>query len=214
MKIKNKELDHIKTIVFDYGNVLLDIDISLSVEAFERLDTVKFNTNDIHPNNVGVFLDMEIGKASINDLIESVKSRCNNPLYITDKQIIDAWNAMLLPYDYRRFKMLEELRKRYKIILLSNTNKAHHDYFEAKFNAENPFRQPFRSFFDHVFYSDELGVRKPGREIYQEVERLAALDASTTLFIDDNAPNLIEPRAIGWETYHLVKPETVLDLFE
>lgn len=214
MKLKNNELANIKTIVFDYGNVLLDIDISRFIEALEKLDIETFDPQDIHPNNVGVFLDMEVGRASIKDLITRIKSRCKNPDNITDTQITDAWNALLLPYDYRRFELLEELSENYRIVLLSNTNKAHHDYFEAKFDAENPFHRPFRSFFDHIFYSDELGLRKPGREIYAKVESLSALDPAKTLFIDDNASNLIEPRAIGWHTYHLIKPETVLDLFE
>lgn len=214
MKLKDQNFKEVKTIIFDFGNVLLNIDLSLTIEAFQKLGIDKLNAEDIHPNNVGVFHAMEVGHASEQDFIDEMKRLCSKPEKISDQQILEAWNALLLPLDKRVYDLLDALRKNYKVILLSNTNKPHHDFFEAKLNRENPTGRTFKSYFDHVFYSDELQLRKPEPEIYQAVQRITGLEASTTLFIDDNAPNLVEPHAMGWQVYNLVKPEVVFDLFE
>lgn len=214
VKLKNPKYNNIETVVFDFGNVLIDIDTNLTIEAFNKLKVENLNPLDIHPNNRGIFLKTELGEASTADFVTEIRQKCVEPDKISDRQILDAWNALLLPFDYSRFELVNRLKQTYNVILLSNTNEAHHIYFEAKFNAENPWRMDFKSLFDHVFYSDELGLRKPEVEIYQKVMQVANLVPEKTLFIDDNAPNLVAPQALGWHTYHLVKPETVLDLFQ
>ncbi|MEG1371904.1 MAG: HAD family phosphatase [Mucinivorans sp.] len=213
MRLKNTAYNKIETIIFDFGNVLLDIDISLTVDAFRKMGIDKFDERDIHPNNIGIFHDMEIGKASKDDFLAQMRSMSSRSEEIADQQIIDVWNRLILPFDYTKFELLDKLAKKYNVILLSNTNKLHHDFFEHKFDCENPFGRPFKSFFDYVFYSDEMKLRKPEREIYEVVQDTAKFDPQRTLFIDDNAPNLVEPAKMGWMVHNLVRPETVFDLF-
>ncbi|MEF9950692.1 MAG: HAD-IA family hydrolase, partial [Mucinivorans sp.] len=165
------------------------------------------------PNNIGIFHAMEVGQASQQNFVDAIRKLASKPQNITDQQIIDAWNLLLLPFDYTRFELLDRLRENYKIILLSNTNKVHHDYWVPKFDRENPFARSFNSYFDHIFYSDELQLRKPEREIYETVQQIAQISPLTTLFIDDTAPNLVEPQKMGWNVHHLLKPQTVFDLF-
>lgn len=216
MKLKNKAYKDIDTIIFDYGNVLIDIDISLTINAFKQLGLDKFDPAQIHPNNAGVFLELEMGKISTEKFVETIKliASEDNRHQISSQMVLDAWNELLLPFDFKRFEMLEKLRPNYRIMLLSNTNKPHHDFLEVKFAKENPARKPFGHYFDHIFYSDELQLRKPEAKIYSKVAKIAQLTPETTLFIDDNAPNLDEPRKMGWQTHHLKAPQTVLDLFE
>ncbi len=195
-KLKNNNFSSINTIIFDFGNVLLDIDINLTVQEFIKLGIANFKVEDIHPNNSGAFLDAEIGAISPTQFINILKGNSN----VNENSIIDAWNKLLLPYDYSRFELLLNLRKSYKICLLSNTNKLHHDYFEQIFNLNNPFKLKFDDFFDFKFYSDELLCRKPDKIIYQKVENITGIEPQKTLFIDDNQPNLIEPHRMGWNT--------------
>lgn len=204
-------MNTIKHIIFDFGNVLLDIDISLTVEALKKLNLKEFDPKDIHPNNCGVFLEMEVGKATQDDLFAYFRSlTTQNP---TDAELLDAWCKLLLDYDYRRFEMVTTLRKAgYHCHILSNTNKPHHDYFEELFNKENPFNKDLKHLFDKVFYSDEMGLRKPDRAIYETVQQqLGDPDPSTILFIDDNLPNLSEPKNLGWNTIHLTSQMNLED---
>ncbi len=204
-----------QNIIFDLGGVLLDIDISLSIKAFEKLG-IQAKQEDIHPNNTGVFITLEKGEISDDEfaktLIESVKG-ANRP---TKEQVFDAWNELLLPYKWERFEMLDTLREKgHKVFLLSNTNHPHHVFFEDRFDREHPQGRTFRSFFDGVFYSDEMKMRKPEKEIYQKVQQIIGSPSpQEILFIDDNAPNLEAPSHLGWQT-HLHNPKSsIIDFFK
>lgn len=214
MKLKNPELKNIHTIIFDFGNVLLDIDLNLTMNALHELGIIDINPQNIHPQNSGIFLQSEVGAISTDTFLETLRQQSTLTPKPSKEQVLAAWNALLLPYDYKRFEMVEELRKNYTVILLSNTNKPHHDFFEQRFADDNHFAgKTFRECFDTVYYSDEIRLRKPDVAIYRTIQNLKNLNPGRTLFIDDTAENLIEPRKLGWSTYHLQKPETVLDLF-
>lgn len=199
-----------KHIIFDFGNVLLDIDINKTVEAFKNLGITKLNPLHIHPQNTGIFLAFETGDIEPQDFFTKINEMAEKPL--TEEQITVAWNELLLPYDFKRFEMVTELRKSgYKCHLLSNTNIVHHISFEKIFDETNPWNKTFKEMFDSVYYSDQMQLRKPNREIYQQVQNDLACEGADILFIDDNAPNLVEPQALGWQTYHLTKPETIIE---
>lgn len=208
-KLLNPKYQNIETIIFDFGNVLLDINIELTTSKFRELGLLSFAPKDIHPNNKGVFIDIEIGAITPDQFYDNLRAGTT----VETSEIAAAWNALLLPYDYRRFEMVLELRKTYKVCLLSNTNKAHHDYFENVFNEENTLGITFKELFDFTLYSDELKCRKPDAEIYEKAAQIAQINPHTTLFIDDNEPNLWEPQKMGWKTHLLKKDETILDLF-
>lgn len=213
MKLKNTLCNKIENIIFDFGNVLLDIDINLSVRAFEHLGLTDMNHQDIHPHNAGIFLDLELGNITNQEFIEKLKGYATG-IKPSDIELYYAWNMLLLPYDFKRFELLNELKKNYNIYLLSNTNLPHREYFIQKFNAENPENRNFESYFKQCFYSDAMHLRKPDPEIYIETLKQAGIKADTTLFIDDNEHNLVGARKVGLSTYHLVKPETIFNLFE
>lgn len=212
MKLKSPDYQNIKNIIFDYGNVLLDIDINLTVKALQQLGLVTFNPEHIHPNNTDVFLELELGNISTEKFIERLKSFADGK-QLSDIEVYYAWNMLLKPFDFRRFELLAKLRQNYNIYLLSNTNLPHREYLAQKFYAENPANRDFESYFDACFYSDAMHLRKPNIEIYQQVLQQAGIKAEQTLFIDDNAPNLDGAKLVGINTYHLVAPESVLDLF-
>lgn len=213
MKLKNSKFSSVKNIIFDFGNVLLDIDISLSIKAFKQLGLTGFKAEDIHPHNAGVFLELELGNISTEEFITKLRgsSAKDTP---TDFEIYNAWNMLILPFDFNRFRLLDQLRQNYKVYLLSNTNWPHREFFLQKFNAENPDDRTFESYFDQCFYSDAMRMRKPDHEIYIETLKQARITAGETLFIDDNECNLVSAGELGIHTHHLIKPETVHDLFQ
>lgn len=190
-----------KNIVFDFGGVLLDIDLSLTINAFSELGLQLPDPTAIHPNNSGPFLALEKGLISTNDFLDTLQSYSTTEPKPSHEKLLQAWNALLLPYQWHYFELLDTLRERgHKIYLLSNTNQPHHIFFEERFARENPSGRTFGSYFDIVFYSDELKMRKPDREIYAYVEK--EIGSNDILFIDDNAPNLVEPQKMGWQTLH------------
>lgn len=213
MHIKNRELKEVRNIIFDLGNVLLDIDISLTIEALKKLGLTNFKESEIHPHNAGIFLELELGKITNQEFYDKIKGYATG-VVPSDEQIKQAWNALLLPFDYERFELLDKLRKNYKIFLLSNTNLPHRECMFVNFKENNPAGKDFESYFDACFYSDAMHLRKPNIRIYQTLLQETGIRAEETLFIDDNAPNLPTAEELGIKTHHLVKGESVFDLFE
>ncbi|CDN32939.1 HAD superfamily hydrolase [Mucinivorans hirudinis] len=202
----------IRNIIFDLGNVLWDIDISLSVRAFARLGLTGLKETDIHPNNIGLFLDLEIG-AITNAEFWAGLSKFNPTRQVSEAELSAAWNLLLLPIDFRRYELLDRLHNNYNVYLLSNTNLPHREYFLTRFFVENPAGREFESYFDRCFYSDAMHLRKPDPRIYSQLLEQAGIRAEESLFIDDNAPNLVGANEVGLHTYHLKKPEKIFNLF-
>ena len=119
--------DGIRNLIFDFGGVLLDIDIRRTVAAFAALGLPGLDPFDTHPRNAGVFLRLELGQITERQFVEQLQALVpdGNPVP-APAQLLDAWNAMLLPYDWRRFELLDRLRAEgRRIFLLSNTNLPH-----------------------------------------------------------------------------------------
>lgn len=216
MQIKPAIATGIRNIIFDFGGVLLDIDIRLTIDAFRELGLTGMKSDEIHPQNAGIFLQLELGEITEEQFIRTLQGYvpAGKPVP-TRGQVLDAWNALLLPYDWRRFELLDRLRESgYKVFLLSNTNLPHRQYFIDRFNRKNPAGRTFESYFDRCFYSDIMHLRKPEPEIYLTALREAGIQARETLFIDDNKPNTDAAQKLGIHTFHLASPATVFDIFE
>jgi putative hydrolase of the HAD superfamily len=65
------------------------------------------------------------------------------------------------------------------------------------------------SFFTKAFYSHELKMRKPDKEIYEYVIRDARINPEETLFIDDTHTNFDEAEKLGIKTYLLLPDERI-----
>ena len=98
---------------------------------------------------------------------------------------------MLLTIKPERLEMLLELRKKYKVFLLSNTNETHLAFVDGYLRTVYGFDiQHFSTvYFDKAYYSHEIGLRKPNTSIFQFVLDDAGLKAEECLFIDDIAVN-------------------------
>ena len=83
-----------KNIIFDLGNVLVKLDEDATMRAFEKLGMGSFKHLRENPEALQLFQAMGIGRISNQEFFDSFR-RIINP-NATDKQIIDATNAMLV----------------------------------------------------------------------------------------------------------------------
>ncbi|MDE7149834.1 MAG: HAD-IA family hydrolase [Bacteroidales bacterium] len=135
---------------------------------------------------------------------ETAKAAANAPHAtetLTDDALIQAWNAMLLPFPEAHLPLLDAYGQRYRLFLLSNTNALHIRYVEQDFQSRFPGRKPFLQHFEQAYLSHELHLRKPQPEIYTHVLRDAALRPEETLFIDDRAENIAAAATLGIRTH-------------
>lgn len=212
MKLKDKFPSNIKNIIFDFGGVIMDINIAKTIQAFAALHVEGWSKDDIISSHKKYLLDLELGLINPDEFIAALHTEYPAMANVSIDSIWKAWNALLLGYDPKRIELIKDLRKDYKLFVLSNTNLPHRVQFKKMFREQ--FKKGFGSLFDKQFYSDEMHLRKPDLKIYNEVIEDTGIKPEETLFIDDNELNITYAKQIGLIAYHLTGGEKITDLFE
>lgn len=183
----------IKTLVFDFGDVFLNLD-----KKATALNLAKFDLLDFTPEMWDVNKKYEKGLMSteifINFYLEQKKS-------LTRESFVNAWNSILIDFPKQRLEFIKKLKEeqKYRLILLSNTNDLH-----IKWVEENIFEYPeFKACFDQFYLSHEINFRKPDTEIFQFVLDENNLKAEETFFVDDTKEHTISASKLGLKVWHL-----------
>ena len=195
-----------KNIIFDLGGVLLDIDFKKSIDAFKNLGIENFEDMFSQFDADALFEKLETGEISEADFYAAIKQRTT--LAITDNEIDHAWNSLILQFRTQSLGFLEKLACNYKLYLLSNTNSIHVKCFKKLFTKETG-KPLLDAFFTKAWYSNEIGLRKPGAEIFEFVLQQENLKAAETLFIDDTLSNIETAQNLGFKTHHLLPGEKI-----
>jgi putative hydrolase of the HAD superfamily len=184
----------ITTIVFDFGNVL---GFFSHRKAAEQLAVYSpLSVEDILNRYLDPQLedDFESGRMSLSAFRALVRQRCR--VKCDDEQLDQAIADMFTP-NHEVCRLVPELKPRYRLVLLSNTNELHAIHFRRQF-ADT------LAHFDALVLSHEIGLRKPSPDIYAHCCRLGGSSASQCVFIDDLPANIDAARACGWHgiVYH------------
>ena len=195
----------IDTIIFDFGDIFINLDKEATPLALKKLGLKEWNSNLDALN-----LDFEKGKISETEFILGFQNYIPNA---SIHQIREAWNAILIDFPLYRLEFLQMLSQKYRLFLLSNTDSIHIEQFQHK--AGISFYRDFYQCFEKVYFSYELGMRKPDAAIFEFVIKEHNLSPKNTLFVDDNLENIKSAQKLGLQTWHLQKgEEDVIDLFE
>ncbi len=196
----------IKHIIFDLGGVLLNIDYGLTEKAFFEAGIKNFPELYSKLHQSALFDQFEMGLITKEEFIGSLQKASGTS--ITETQIVDAWNAMLLDYPVRRLQILQQLRLYYDLFLLSNTNEIHEEAFNSLLMRTHGIPN-IGVFFDKVYLSHRVGLRKPMKEIFSRLLDDNGLQASQTLFIDDSPQHIEGAKLLGIQTIYLDKGMTI-----
>lgn len=202
-------MQNIKNIIFDLGGVILNIDFRQTELAFANLGVGNFNEYYTLQTANPLFEKLELGLITPEQFYDMFRNFVKLPL--TNEEIKDAWNALLLDFPPERIDWLKKIAKKYKIYLLSNTNQIHYDAFIKLFDQQVRDGN-FNSYFIKPFYSHEINLRKPAKECFEFVLQSEKLVAEETLFIDDSPANIEGAKESGLNTIYLPSPKTVLEL--
>ena len=197
-------------IIFDLGGVILNIDYNLTRKAFEKAGIRNFHDMYSQANADDLFSDLEMGKISEVNFYKEIKNRSG--IDLPDKEITAAWNAMLLDFREESIRFLDSLKSKYKLFLLSNTNHIHLPEL-TKIYHNKKRDKPFAGYFDKVYYSCEIGLRKPNADIYEVVLKENNLISGNTLFVDDSAQNIEAADVLGMQTILLSPGMYIENLF-
>jgi len=195
----------VRHIIFDLGGVLINLDYSLTEKAFIELGIENFQTLYSQLKQTPLFDDFETGKTGRVQFLSELKNMC--PLPLSDEQIGKAWNAMLLDFPLRRLQLLQQLRLYYDLILLSNTNEIHEEAFSKA--LKDDYGVNLAAYFDKVYYSHRIGMRKPDIAVFQRVLDENNFLPEHTLFIDDSPQHIEAARSLGIQAIFLEKGMTI-----
>jgi len=204
---------NIKNIIFDLGGVILNIDYHLTIDAFVKLGFEDFDAVFTQAKQTGIFDKLDKGLVSPEEFRNGVRELSGKPF--TDTQIDDAWNTLLLDFPIERLKLLEKIRDQYRTFLLSNTNQIHCDVYSNDLYRVYGVND-LSHFFEKVYYSHQIHMRKPDKEAYQLILEENKLNPEETLFIDDTEQHIEGAKAVGINAYHLKLKdgETIEELFK
>jgi len=200
----------IKNIIFDFGGVLYDIRYQNVPEAFERCGLPHFEEIYSKKHQNEVMDQYEEGLISTEEFRNYIRSLCPT---LTDQQIDDCWNAILIDFPARHEAFLQKISRNYRLYLFSNTNHLNYERFRADMLTKFGF-DIFDRYFQKYYFSQTLHIRKPKPEGFQYIITENALVPAETLFIDDSPQHLVGAAACGLHTAHLQDGMDVSDLFD
>ncbi len=204
-KEKGKRLARPK-IVFDFGNVIIDINYQRCYQNFCSLLEVDWDGKIPEEVKEWIVL-LESGKITEETFFWKFQSSFNSQL--NPRDILDCWNSMLTGIPEGRLEYLESIAEKYDTYLLSNTNSIHLHWVRKHLEKAYNCTDFDTRYFKKAFYSHEIGLVKPNQEIYAFITKEIGCAPSDILFVDDLKENVDAAKAYGW---HAVLHDPVIGL--
>lgn len=174
----------------------MKLDYPLMLNNFSELLEMEFTLETVPDDLMAVLLRYEKGEITDEEMIwgfQKIKTS------IDPRDVIKAWNSLLAGMKSEHFDFIKELRKDYKLFLLSNINGFHERWIDRYLKRKHEVEDFKVDFFDDYFYSHHIGMRKPDKEIYNFVgKKLNEQGVETWLFVDDMETNVNAAIEHGW----------------
>ena len=203
----------IKVLIFDLGNVVININID---RFFKKIleHSVKKRI-DITRDFLEILASLELGKYSEQEFYLEMKDKAGLK-NISQSEFVDIFNDIFDSWNNNVLDFIKNMRKskKYKIYALSNTNAIHIRYLI-------PSKVDLAEYFDDTFYSYDLGLAKPDLKVYRRVLKIIKSKPEECLFIDDNTINIKAAEKVGMKGFifkneddFLSKIEEIIELNE
>lgn len=197
---------NVNTIIFDFGGVVVNLNIDQCIQKINDLGVVNVEQFLSNYGQKDFFLKYEKGEISTEEFRNSIRNMASASL--TDEQIDEAWCAFLVDIPKEKIEIIKELKKNFKLLLLSNTNPLHIE--KSAVEALAPYNCSLNDLFDKCYLSYEMKMTKPNEDIFISLLNDAGVNAENCLFLDDGPKNIETANNLGFQTY-LVDPKEKLD---
>jgi putative hydrolase of the HAD superfamily len=187
----------IKNIVFDLGGVIIDLDITRSIQRFEELGIQNISEILDPYEQRGIFLELERGQIDPPAFCRTLSRYAGKELSM--EEVGYAWMGFIVDVPQYKLDYILELRKTHKVYLLSNTNSFIFDW--AQTAAFSPAGFPITHYFEAMYVSYKMGMTKPDPRIFEYMLNDGGMIAAGTLFVDDSERNITVARSLGIQTY-------------
>jgi glucose-1-phosphatase len=181
-------------IVFDLGQVLVSFDYKHFVDKVNKHQSgLGEQFIEKYKDNYAIHRDFEKGKISEKDFIANMLEYLHHKI---DEETFCKYWSDIFSFNNNVIDLLPELKKKYKLYLLSNTNSIHKKYGYQNYE--------FLKMFDKLFLSHEVGFIKPEEKIYRTIEKVSGFPSEEHLFIDDILEYVEAAKQLGWDGIQFV----------
>ncbi len=189
------------TIVFDLGNVLIPFNHQLWIDNYNKVEPGLGDNYALkYKENYHVHRNYESGKISDEEFISQNLKWLNN--LVAEEKFKEVFsNIFLVNEDVTA--LLPILKKKYKLVLLSNTNNIH--------KVHGWERYQFLDNFEKLILSHEVGAVKPEEQIYKAVEKFTQEKPESHIFIDDILEYVNGAKNLGWDGIHFIGYENLVE---
>ena len=198
-----------KNLIFDLGNVIIDLDVPEGNRQMKETTGIGFL--EATEEDLETFYDFEKGLIPEAIFINYFIRRSLKPVQALD--VIKAWNAMLVRIPLHRLHMMKDLMDHHNVYILSNTNETHvrwmGDYLSRTHGVAN--LEPFAH---QIFFSHELKLRKPDFEIYKAVLDQTNSRPEETVFFDDHIHNVEAAKSVGIEGVYVDPQDEITNVVD
>lgn len=195
-------MENIKNLIFDLGNVILNIDTKLSEIAFAKYGMNDFEKLYTLASQNELFDRLEVGNITENEFYDEFRRVTGCKL--DNKTLEQCWDALIMDFPSARIEMLKRLKNegKYRTFILSNTNIIHYRFYTALLKRTRGV-DGLESLVEHAYFSHEIGLKKPNRDIFDYVVEHSHIKPEESIFIDDNEANIKAANALGFNTIFL-----------
>lgn len=191
-------------IVFDLGNVLIPFDYNIAVNKFNQAeDSLGTRFLEFYKNNYELHRRHERSDISADDFITKILTELNSSI---DRELFCRIFGEIFSINEKLVALLPELKKKYTLVMLSNTNHIHTDYGWKNF--------PFVKYFDKLILSHEVHAVKPEPAIYKAVEAFTKKPPQEHIFIDDIAEYAEAAKKVGWDAVQYINYDQLVSDFK
>ena len=197
-----------KAVIFDFGNVIINIELQRIYQAFAKFTSKPVSYIEKRITEDQIFRRYESGQFTDEEFRDVIRQTLGFPL--SDHEVDTAWNAILLDIPTDRIDLIHNIRQKYPVYLLSNTNNIHITASNNYLKKTHGIRS-LNELFDKLYLSYEMGLWKPDAEIYREVLRTNKLQPNEVIFFDDNLHNIESAKALGMQTILVEPPTSIIE---
>lgn len=206
-------MEKIKNIIFDYGNVIFEINFKRTQNALLQLGITNVEAFFAHKNHNALFDNFEVAGITPAEFRAGIRAEAQNNT-LTDAQIDEAWNSLLIGVSANNHEVLLAMKEKYRTFLLSNNNEIHYEwiinYLQKEFGLNN-----YDNHFERAYFSQQMRLRKPNTNIFEQVIKENNLNPAETLFIDDSPQHIEGAKKAGLQTLLMdVHPEQLADFLK
>ena len=188
-------------IVSDLGNVLIPFDYNIAYSKLEKIEKgLGQRFLDQYKENYDFHRSFERGKVSEKKFLTKLSQFINNKI---DEQTLISIYSEIFTVNKDVVSLLPELKKKYKLVLLSNTNILHQKYGWNEY--------AFLKYFDKLILSHEVHAVKPEEKIYRAVEEYTHLPSEEHIFIDDIYEYAEAAKKLGWDAIQFKNYNQLID---